>query len=386
MYKFMRILEFTKLLFANEKRAIKASEIIEALLEVQSPRISDIADQMSGNYDASYKSIQRFLKSEDLLGALHTLFNEEAAFVIGDPTEIERAGAKKTDYVGTLKDGKTRGFWMLTLATPIRGRAVPCHFATYSSATIEDQSSSRNLEHQQAIGEIALLVGKRPIVLDREFSYLGLLENFHAAEMSYVIRLNQGAKPPKFYRDAKKKEEVKLMIAQNGKQEDYHQLYYKGEIPVNLSGIWRKGFKKPLWVMTDLAPQEGMRIYQERSKIETSFRDQKSLLGMDRVMNKRKIYLEKMLALLLISYAIALLVGEAIRDVRYAEIKPEEIDLLSKPQVEKASKWHSFSGIFILVKRRRRLDEDILAEIVAAAFNIFSDLVDGKNVRSFVPT
>jgi hypothetical protein len=386
MYDFMRILDFAKLLFANEKMAIKASEIIEALLEARSPRISDIADQMSGNYDASYKSIQRFLKSEDLLGALQSLFNEEAEFVIGDPTEIERAGAKKREYVGTLKDGKTRGFWMLTLATPLRGRAIPCHFTTYSSASIETEVSSRNLEHQRGIREIALLVGERPIVLDREFSYLSLLENFHAAGMSYVIRLNQGAKPPKFYRDTKKKEEVKLMIAQNGKQEAYHQLYYKGEIPVNLSGVWRKGFKKPLWVMTNLTPQEGMRIYQERSKIECSFRDQNSLLGMDKVMNKRKNYLEKMLALLLIAYAIALLVGEAIRDVRYSETKPEEIDLLSKPEVEKTSKWHSFSGVFILLKRRRRLDESVLAEIVATAFNIFSDLVDGKNVRSFVPT
>jgi hypothetical protein len=386
MYDFMRIVDFAKLLFVNEKRAIKASEIIEALLEAQSPRISDIADRMSGNYDASYKSIQRFLKSEDLLAVLHTLFNDEAEFVIGDPTEIERGGAKKTDYVGTLKDGKTRGFWMLTLATPIRGRAIPCHFTTYSSATIASEVSSRNLQHQQAIREIALLVGKRPVVLDREFSYLGLLEHFHAAEMAYVIRLNQGSKPPKFYRDTKKKEEVKLMIAQNGKEEDYHQLYYKGEIPVNLSGIWGKGFKKPLWVMTNLSPQEGMRIYQERSKIETSFRDQKSILNMDKVMNKTKTYLERMLALLLIAYAIALLVGEAIRDVRYAETKPDEIDLLCNPQVERTSKWYSFSGIFILLKRRRRLDENILEDVVDAAFNIFANLVDGKNVRSFVPT
>ena len=99
MYKFMRILEFAKRLFGNEKSAEKASEIIEAILEAQSPRISDIADKMPGNYDASYKKIQRFLKSEDLLSVLHQLFNEEAEFVIGDPTEIERAGAKKTDWL-----------------------------------------------------------------------------------------------------------------------------------------------------------------------------------------------------------------------------------------------------------------------------------------------
>ena len=34
---------------------------------------------------------------------------EEGAFVIGDPTDIERPEGKKTPYVGWLKNGK-RGF------------------------------------------------------------------------------------------------------------------------------------------------------------------------------------------------------------------------------------------------------------------------------------
>lgn len=58
---------------------------------------------------------------------------------IGDPTEIERPQAQKTAYVGTLKDGKTKGFWVLVLAAPYRGRAIPCGFVTYSSKTIATQ-------------------------------------------------------------------------------------------------------------------------------------------------------------------------------------------------------------------------------------------------------
>jgi len=78
-------------------------------------------------------------------------------------------------------------------------------------------------------------------------------------------------------------------------------------------------------------------------------------------MNKSRAYLEKMLALLLIAYAIALLVGEAIRDVRYADAKPEKIDLSFNPEADKSSKWHSFSGVFILIRRRRRLKTDAFA-------------------------
>lgn len=105
------------------------------------------------------------------------LFNDEADFVIGDPTEIERPHAYKTEYVGTLMDGETKGFSMLTLATPLRGRAIPFHFVTYSSRTFEDQPRSRNPEHFKAIQEIQQLIGTRPIVFDREFSYRELLNS-----------------------------------------------------------------------------------------------------------------------------------------------------------------------------------------------------------------
>jgi len=118
--------------------------------------------------------------------------------VIADPTEIERPHANKTSYVGTLMDGQTQGFWMLTLATPLRGRAIPFHFVTYSARTFEDQPSSRNLEHFKAIQEIQQLVGERAIIFDREFSYQGLLRSLVDAAVPFVIRLNLGTNPPLF--------------------------------------------------------------------------------------------------------------------------------------------------------------------------------------------
>lgn len=384
MYKFMQIKKFAKVIFDNEKAAKKASKIMEGLLQCQSPRISDVADQMIGNEAANYKMIQRFLKKEDLQEVLQRLFNEEAEFVIGDPTEIERPGAKKTDYVGTLSDGKTKGFWMLTLATPLRGRAIPCHFVTYSSATINNEATSRNLEHQRAIQGIKALIGERTLIFDREFSYLGFLLKIDAEQIKYVIRLNQGSKPPKFYYDVGQKRELKLRIAPGEGTKIYRQVYYQGALLVNLIGIWEEGFKSPLWIITNLAPEEGLQIYKLRSKIEVCFRDLKNLLHMDKVMNKSRAYLEKMLALILITYAIALLVGEAIRDVRLANIKPDHVDLYQPPEIKKSSKWHSFSGLFLLLKRRRRLKSRTLRQIVQSVYSIFLNLVFGNNVRSFV--
>ena len=63
---------------------------------------------MPGTPAANYKAIQRFIASVDLKAALRRLFQADAEFVIGDPTEIPRPDANKTSYVGTLKDGETR--------------------------------------------------------------------------------------------------------------------------------------------------------------------------------------------------------------------------------------------------------------------------------------
>ncbi|MCL0075791.1 hypothetical protein M1O17_02795 [Dehalococcoidia bacterium] len=65
-------------------------------------------------------------------------------------------------------------------------------FITYSSKTIEDECSSRNLQHYRIIGELVESLAGKPLVLDREFSYEKLFENMVREGLSFVIRLNMG--------------------------------------------------------------------------------------------------------------------------------------------------------------------------------------------------
>jgi hypothetical protein len=60
------------------------------------------------------------------------------------------------------------------------------------------EESSRNLYHNPAFAMLKALIGKRPLVLDREFSYLGLLLNLRAENIHFVIRLKLGSHPPVF--------------------------------------------------------------------------------------------------------------------------------------------------------------------------------------------
>jgi hypothetical protein len=57
---------------------------------------------------------------------LHRLLDAQSPFVLVDLTEVRRPQAKRTPYVGGLRDGGL-GFWVFTLAQPYGGRAVPIH-------------------------------------------------------------------------------------------------------------------------------------------------------------------------------------------------------------------------------------------------------------------
>jgi len=125
MIKFIGFLRFAQCLFDEESVARRAAHILRAILKARSPRLSDISQRMPGNPGAGYKRIQRFLAQADPKAALLRLFQVDAPFVLGDPTEIPRPQARKTECVGKLRDKKTRGFWLMTLATPFRGRFRP---------------------------------------------------------------------------------------------------------------------------------------------------------------------------------------------------------------------------------------------------------------------
>jgi len=387
MDKFINNHEYMAELFDEADVAEQAVEIGEAILAARSLRLTDIAVEMEGESAAGYKRIQRFLKRADPRLALWRIFQEDAEYVIGDPTEIERPQAWKTEYVGKLKDGKTRGFWALILATPYRGRAIPCGMVAYSSRTIAQSADSRNLNHYRAFAALKDLLGGRPLVLDREFSYLELMLNFMAEQINWVIRLNLRAHPPKFY-DADGKE-IALTISP-GETVILNKVWYMGKVLVNVIGTWKKGLDEPMWIMTNLEAKRGLQIYFARMKIEETYRDLKSLLGLTKLMNKQQVYMEKMVALLLLVFTIGLLVGEELRDLLYGEPMAEdelEIDhndrIPGDPTRKKGKKWKRYSGLFVLLKQKWTLTQDQKAAVLLAAFTTFQRLIQ-PHVRTFV--
>lgn len=386
MDKCINFQPFMRYLFDDEHQVRIGSSIIQALLEAQSPRLSNISERMPGHSSSCYKAIQRFLKQVDLKQTLLRFYQEEAEFVIGDPTEMERYKAPKTSYVGKLSDGETYGYWLFVLSTPFRGRAIPFWFVTYSSRTIREQPTSRNQEHFRCFAAIQPLLGERPLVLDREFSYEELMDILSVEQVQFVIRLNLGdRKRPTRLMDADG-QPVKLFI-RPGQTVVHKNVYYRGKVKVNLIGHWRKSLFTPLWVITSLEPERGLEIYQKRMKIEETFRDCKDLLHLTKLMNKQQHYLEQMIALALIAYVAGLWLGEALRDVTYGELPLSQVTtaLLEKPTIDPNvhPKWSLYSGLFVLLKQKSRLSAVELKAVSRSAAFAFAAMTQGT-VRTFV--
>ncbi len=386
MDKCINFTGFMHQLIDDEKTAQRGAEIVKAMLEAQSPRASNIAEHMAGKSESNYKVIQRFLKAVDTQELLMRLYQEQAEFVIGDPTEMVRYKAPKTSYVGTLKDGKTAGYWLMVLSTPFRGRSLPFSFVVYSSRTIGEQVTSRNQEHFRCFEGVKGLLGDRPLVLDREFSYEELMEILYIEHIQFVIRLNLGDRhrqPRLIDADG---EPIKLIIHPS-ETVVCSNVYYLGTVKVNLIGYWRKSLSKPLWVITTLEPKRGLEIYLQRMKIEESFRDCKDLLHLTKLMNKKQDHLEQMIALALLAYVVSTWLGEAIRDATFGGLDLDHIQtsLLNRPTVDTKThpKWLLYSGLFSLLKQKLRLSRKQVATVSQAAAVAFAQLLY-PDVRTFV--
>ncbi len=185
-------------LFDDYRLVERAHAISGRTLKACSCRMSEIAREMTRSEYANYKCIERFVSTQALKSNLWQLHQEDAPFLIGDPMEMLRSEARKTDYVGTLSDGPPAvigcWFWLplsrANYSVPFCKLffGIPCHRSHFSKP-ISLSSFCRNER----------LFGRKTLGLDREFSYLDLMQAFVVEEVNFVIRLKLGT-----HRDLKK--------------------------------------------------------------------------------------------------------------------------------------------------------------------------------------
>jgi hypothetical protein len=97
MFKSIPFFLFARLLFDSNNLARKGAIVLKAILEAQSPRLSEIVQKMPGTPVANYKFLQRFL-ARRIRNPLYSACFKPAPFVLGDQNEMPRAQAWKTSY------------------------------------------------------------------------------------------------------------------------------------------------------------------------------------------------------------------------------------------------------------------------------------------------
>ena len=140
-----------------------------------------------------------------------------------------------------------------------------------------------------------------------------------------------------------------------------------GKVFVNVIGWWKEGLNEPIWIMTNLPAEQGLAFYLQRMKIDQAFKDLKSLLGMDKMMCQKRHWMEKMVSLALIAYAIGLVLGETLRSYLFPET---------------SRKRKLYSGLFVVLKLKFSLPYQVYKQITLQALQSFRMIA--LPVRSFV--
>jgi hypothetical protein len=156
------------------------------------------------------------------------------------------------------------------------------------------------MEHRRAIADVMSMLGDTPMVFDLEFSYESFFEDLEIEGLKYVIRLSIVNNPILTYEKGKKGRQVKLDI-NPGQTKILAGVNYNRTVKMNPVGYWQKGMKEAMWIVINLDPKTALKIYLDRMKIEESFKDLKSLFGLERIMSKDRQYMEKIIMLVLIS-------------------------------------------------------------------------------------
>lgn len=174
--------------------------------------------------------------------------------------------------------------------------------------------------------------------------------------IKYVVRLKMGNHPKVVDAEGK---ELWLGVKREEKR-FWKGVRCLGKVRGNVAAYFGKEFREPIYVFSNLEPEEALALYRQRMKIEETFRDAKGLMGLERVMSKSRKNLEASLGLMLLAYAVGVMLGEVVRD-----------------EVCRSKKSESYSGLFILLRHRLRLMQAKFRRILRIAQKRFWAMVKG---------
>lgn len=272
-----------------------------------------------GQVRARYKRLHRFLdnpsfRSESLSAGLLEL----------------ATGGHCPPLVPVLVDQTAVGeVQVLTASYPLEGRAVPLAMTMFEHGELE---SSQNLLEEDFLRRLVgtLPPGVRLVrIMDRAYGRVSLLLLCRRQGWLFIIR---GRASVVVHYQGQRLSLGRLPHRQ-GRACRYRSVLYQGreKEPVDVVVYRERGFKEPWFLLLPAASEEllstetAVRLYRSRMKIEVSFRDFKSWLGVRglRLKVRRAERLNRLLMGLAVGYILLLALGTS----RLAQQLRREIEL-----------------------------------------------------------
>jgi len=210
---------------------------------------------------------------------------------------------------------------VLTGSYPIEGRSVPLVMATFEYRELK---SSQNALEEDFLRELAASMPKKARVvwiMDRGYGRASLLVFCRNQKWLYIIRGRSQVKVQYQEQGKIKRMSLGRLRHRQGVARRYRNVLYHGIIKEKVDVIVyrERGFKQPWFLLVppnseDLLPTElVVSWYRARMRIEVSFRDFKSWLGVRgfRLKVRRAQRLGRLLAALAIGYILLLALGSS---------------------------------------------------------------------------
>lgn len=303
------------------------AQIINSLVTTKSCIMSEWA-RSAYNFAAFVKKCYRFFRnpridwqiSQTILQFLLPRFDKKKYIpVLIDPSFIENKILGVPTKTRADQEKATKGFYLLSAALPVRGRAISFFQSRWRNTQINYliEDSFNKLIRRQLIKIINLLkpvLSKAVFIMDRGFGYDYFFKTFIDLNVNYVVRIrdiNTHVVPIKNKRNQKKCK-IKDLVARVSNEPIMFTVLYKETTPLNIV-ISKRG--NHAWVLaTSLGYlDDTIRLYAKRMKIEEAFKDWKSTgFDIEKMLIRQWDLVPKLIWCVVIAHMILYLLGEAV--------------------------------------------------------------------------
>lgn len=312
-----------------------AALVLGLVMVLRTPRgwygklsLSGISRGMStrGEVKARYKRLHRFLdnprfQTEPLSAGLLRLASGESCPSLV-PLLVDQTA------VGEVQ--------VLTASYPVSGRAIPLSMATFEYGEL---LSSQNRLEEEFLRRLAGALPRETRlvwIMDRGYGRVALLALCRKEDWLFIIRGRSGVIVE--YQEEGKRKRLSLgrLPHRQGQARRYRGVFYQGKKreKVDIIVYREKGFKEPWFLLVppdseEILPTETVvQFYRSRMRIEVTFRDFKSWLGVRGLHLKvrKAARLNRLLTALALGYILLLALGTS----RLAQQLRREMEILRK--------------------------------------------------------